>query len=140
MKYSSFQSKPELLISDTFLDRFTLPRIARLIAPKSFYEVHHQQQQSQSNSLLSKKKSNQYAPQLPSPQSTNSTGDDCSTNGELFLLYKHLKNYKIYHAVNAKNGTNRKKGIKIPQDFTGERPQLVSRNCVISQLQSISSI
>lgn len=48
--------------------------------------------------------------------------DNCgsSNNGELFLLYRHLKKYKVYHAINGKtSGTNRKKGIKIP-DFTGE--------------------
>jgi hypothetical protein len=50
--------------------------------------------------------------------------DNCGSsnnNGELFLLYRHLKKYKVYHAINGKtSGTNRKKGIKIPQDFTGE--------------------
>lgn len=45
---------------------------------------------------------------------------DNNNNGELFLLYRHLKKYKVYHAINAKSGTNRKKGIKIPQDFTGK--------------------
>ena len=50
--------------------------------------------------------------------------DNCGNNknnGELFLLYRYLKKYKIYHAINGKtSGTSRKKGIKIPQDFTGE--------------------
>lgn len=42
------------------------------------------------------------------------------TNGELFLLYRYLRNRKMYHGVNAKNGsTNRKKGVIIPQEFPG---------------------
>jgi hypothetical protein len=59
-------------------------------------------------------------------QAAAATGhdDNCGSsnnNGELFLLYRHLKKYKVYHAINGKtSGTNRKKGIKIPQDFTGE--------------------
>lgn len=43
-----------------------------------------------------------------------------AANGELFLLYRYLRNRKMYHAVNAKNGsTNRKKGVIIPQEFPG---------------------
>lgn len=43
------------------------------------------------------------------------------SQGELFLLYRHLKDHKMYHLYNTKNGgANRKKGLKIPQDYPGE--------------------
>lgn len=42
------------------------------------------------------------------------------SNGELFLLYRYLRNRKIYHGINAKNGANRKKGVMIPQEFSGK--------------------
>jgi hypothetical protein len=133
------QSKTDPMSADSFLDRYSLPRIARLIAPKS---LHDDQQQKQQNSILGKSKKlstvNHYLHQHPINSTstttavnnnnsisidTNNSDDikaDNSNNGELFLLYRHLKKYKVYHAVNAKSGTNRKKGIKIPQDFTGE--------------------
>lgn len=130
------QSNPEPMSAESFLDRYSLPRIARLIAPNSFYELQQQHKQGQSNSLINKAKkptSNAYLmhPSNSAHQATNSGSyhsTNCSddlkadniNNGELFLLYKHLKNYKVYHGVNAKSGTNRKKGIKIPQDFPGE--------------------
>lgn len=41
-------------------------------------------------------------------------------NGELYLLYRHLRNRKIYHGFNAKNGSSRKKGVMIPQEFSGK--------------------
>lgn len=125
--------------AESFLDRYSLPRIARLIAPKAFYDEQQQKQQNHSNSILGKSKKsssvNQYLHQpinsnqqqqqtaMATNNDTNCSDDikaDNNNNGELFLLYRHLKKYKVYHAVNAKSGTNRKKGIKIPQDFTGE--------------------
>lgn len=134
----------------SFLDRYSLPRIARLIAPKAFYD-QQQQKHSNSSSILGKSKKlstvNHYLHQHPitsnanqltaatnnsSGNDTNSSDDikaDNNNNGELFLLYRHLKKYKVYHAVNAKSGTNRKKGIKIPQDFTGE-----CQKCALSLL------
>jgi beta-mannanase len=124
------QSKTEPMSAESFLDRYSLPRIARLIAPK----VVHDDQQQQKQQAKSKKLStvNHYLHPINSSSTTaaavnsNDTSNcddikaDNSNNGELFLLYRHLKKYKVYHAVNAKSGTNRKKGIKIPQDFTGE--------------------
>lgn len=139
--------------AESFLDRYSLPRIARLIAPKAFYDDQQQKQQSQSNSMLGKSKKpssanhylHQQHPINSNQQPTAATNNDtnCSddikadnnNNGELFLLYRHLKKYKVYHAVNAKSGTNRKKGIKIPQDFTGECRR---RLCVIA-LQTMNA-
>lgn len=121
--------------AESFLDRYSLPRIARLIGPKALLD----DQQKQQNSILGKSKKlssvNHYLHPISATTATavinnnsisidtNNSDDikaDNSNNGELFLLYRHLKKYKVYHAVNAKSGTNRKKGIKIPQDFTGE--------------------
>lgn len=47
--------------------------------------------------------------------------------GELFLLFRQIKDRKVFHAVSAKgNGTSRKKGYIIPQEFQGK--------CEIKQL------
>lgn len=41
--------------------------------------------------------------------------------GELFLLYRLVRQRNIYHGHNAKSATtSRKKGVMIPQEFTGE--------------------
>lgn len=107
--------------AESFLDHYSLPRIARLMAQKS------------SSIDSSGKKA---VPSTTTVCDTTASSTNCSDElklssqllldsnnncGELFLLYRHLKNYKVYHAVNAKSSSNnRKKGIKIPQDFTGE--------------------
>lgn len=114
--------------AESFLDRYSLPRIARLIAPKVVHDDQQQQKQQGKSKKLSSV--NHLLHPINSSSTTaavNSDANNCddikadsSNNGELFLLYRHLKKYKVYHAVNAKSGTNRKKGIKIPQDFTGE--------------------
>lgn len=129
----------EPLPVELFLDRYALPRIARLIAP-SKASTNYDEKVNQSSSATGAKSSNkkstnhgQYQPAMPinvcsDTQTAATTGqdDNCggNNNGELFLLYRHLKKYKVYHAINGKtSGTNRKKGIKIPQDFTGELAQ-----------------
>lgn len=119
--------------AESFLDRYSLPRIARLIAPKTQHDDQQKQPQNSSKSKKSSTVNHCLHPITINPTTTtaavNSSNDtnnsddikaDNGNNGELFLLYRHLKKYKVYHAVNAKSGTNRKKGIKIPQDFTGE--------------------
>lgn len=138
--------------AEMFLDRYSLPRVARLIVPqtkgiydeklnqssnsmavKSKKSVNHgnssypinsnnqqqQQQQVNTNSHESGNGAN-YQQQHDDIKANATVIADNNNNGELFLLYRHLKKYKVYHAINAKSGTNRKKGIKIPQDFTGE--------------------
>lgn len=70
---------------------------------------------------------------MQSSSSTGSTQSAASTsspkndsielaqpNGELFLLYRHLRNRKIFHGYNAKQGTSCKKGYKIPQEYSGK--------------------
>lgn len=44
-------------------------------------------------------------------------------NGDLLLLYRHLKDHKVYHLMNAKP-SSRKRGIRIPQDFQGKFSKL----------------
>jgi hypothetical protein len=147
--------------AELFLERYSLPRIARLITLSKGItddsKVSHQSHHAMAAGNKSKKSaypinnnssssggggggsSNQ---QLPS--TTNSHDTTCDTaaaaslsttdannNGELFLLYRHLKKYRVYHAINAKSGTNRKKGIKIPQDFTGEYCHCTNRAVII---------
>ena len=121
------QSKTESLSAETFLDRYSLPRIARLIAPKAVHDDHQQKQPTKSKKLSAVNHylnpvnlSSTTTTTAVNNGDTNNSDDSKVDNGELFLLYRHLKKYKVYHAVNAKSGTNRKKGIKIPQDFTGE--------------------
>lgn len=46
--------------------------------------------------------------------------DAAQPNGELFLLFRYLRNRKIFHGVNAKNGATRKKSVLIPQEFSGK--------------------
>lgn len=125
----------EPMSAELFLERNSLPRIARLIAP-SKASTNYDEKVNQSSASVGAKSSNkkstnhgQYQPMMPinvCSDTTQATGHDDnniggSNNGELFLLYRHLKKYKVYHAINGKaSSTNRKKGIKIPQDFTGE--------------------
>lgn len=43
-----------------------------------------------------------------------------SQSGELFLLFRHIKNRKNYHGFNPKHAGSRKKGVKIPMEYTGK--------------------
>ena len=89
----------------------------------SSYPINSNQQQMNTNSHESGNGANyqqQHKEQHDDIKANATVIADNNNNGELFLLYRHLKKYKVYHAINAKSGTNRKKGIKIPQDFTGE--------------------
>jgi hypothetical protein len=117
--------------AESFLDRYSLPRIARLMAQNRVVvdDQHQHQYEHQQATRSGKKVStvNQFVQQQQQPSETISSDDTKSPDnnnieGELFLLYRHLKKYRVYHAVNAKSGSNnRKKGIKIPQDFTGKQ-------------------
>lgn len=90
---------------EVFLDKYSLPRVVRL----SYDE-------------------NMCTDTIASFSSTESTHNDAKNNGkhsnttmngEIFLLYRHLKDHKVYHVMNAKASSNRKRGIRIPQDFQG---------------------
>ncbi|XP_055540190.1 uncharacterized protein LOC129726936 [Wyeomyia smithii] len=107
----SNDSSNEPLFAEQFLEKFSLPRVVRVSYTSNGGSSSGDQTMTSSSSAEStstsegkrKKKSS-----FPSP-----------SNGELFLLYRFMRNYKIYHAFNSKTGTNRKKGYKIPQDYPG---------------------
>lgn len=52
-------------------------------------------------------------------------------NGELYLLYRNLRDRKIYHGFNTKSGPNRKKGVMIPEEYSGKFPQFLVSNLTI---------
>lgn len=113
-----------------------MPRIVRLINSSKCHLDHNHKESvlsSQSNSLLNlhREKQNTYVwPPTHAKafhhSSNNNLTDDFKVDGlegkqgELFLLYRHLKHYKIYHAEISRKSTNKTKGIRIPQDFSGE--------------------
>jgi ribosomal protein L9 len=107
--FTFVQSVSDPLPADLFLERFSLPRVVRLSYSTSNYSGHETLQSSSSNDsntiIENKTKLNS---SLHQP------------NGELFLLYRYLKDNKVYHAVNTKSVANRRKGLKIPQDFSGK--------------------
>lgn len=112
-----WQSRNEPMPAESFLDRYSLPRIARLIANNVDIIANN------SSGSGSKRVStvNQFVQQQQMVENDEKLQNNNNNNGELFLLYRHLKKCRVYHGVNAKSGSNsRKKGIKIPQEFTGE--------------------
>lgn len=118
--------------AESFLDRYSLPRIARLMAQKTSTTISDEETQQSTRGGKKMSTVNQFVQQQQQQVLETISHDDVNTkspattdnnnnSGELFLLYRHLKKCRVYHAVNAKSGSNsRKKGIKIPQDFTGE--------------------
>lgn len=89
-----------------FLDKYPLPRVVRL----SYDE-------------------NMCTDTIASFSSTESAEGKPAAikagNGEIFLLYRHLKDHKVYHVMNAKASSSRKRGVRIPQDFQGKCAQMV---------------
>lgn len=106
------QSNPELLPADLFLERFSLPRVVRI--SKKYSDETMQSSSSNGSSSASAVSSTSITNKKESMELTQ------PNNGELFLLYRYLRNRKIYHGINAKNGANRKKGVMIPQEFSGK--------------------
>lgn len=114
--------------AESFLDRYSLPRIARLMATQNRIVDDQQQQHHETRGGKKVSTVNQFVQQqqpsetISSDDANSKSVDNNNIEGELFLLYRHLKKYRLYHAMNAKSGSNnRKKGIKIPQDFTGKQ-------------------
>ncbi|XP_053695075.1 uncharacterized protein LOC128742672 [Sabethes cyaneus] len=107
----SNDSTNEPLFAEQFLEKFSLPRVVRLSYTSNDGSSSGDQTMTSSSSAEStstSERKKKKKPSFPSP-----------SNGELFLLYRFMRNYKIYHAFNSKAGTNRKKGYKIPQDYPG---------------------
>lgn len=111
----SSDSTSEPLFAEQFLEKFSLPRVVRLsytsdsAASSSGDQTMTSSSSAESTSTSERKKKKKSS-------GANSTAP---TNGELFLLYRFMRNYKIYHVFNSKTGSNRKKGYKIPQDYPG---------------------
>lgn len=87
-----------------FLERCPLPRVVRISSQFGDETIQSSSSNGSGSSSCAKKDS-----MLKTKQ-----------NGELCLLFRHLKNRKIYHGLSMKNGSARKKGIMIPQEFPGE--------------------
>lgn len=104
--------------ADVFLEKFSLPRVVRISMKKEF--SNETMQSSSSNGSSSTSAVSSAASSTGVINKTKDLTDTTQPNGELFLLYRHLRNRKIYHGINAKNGANRKKGVMIPQEFSGE--------------------
>lgn len=107
------QSHTELLPAELFLDRFSLPRVVRVTSTPIKFGGDETIQSSSSNGSSSGASTSLVSNKKDLQQSTKQ-------NGELFLLFRHLKNRKICHGLNMKNGTARKKGVMIPQEFQGK--------------------
>lgn len=109
----SSESTSEPLLAEQFLEKFSLPRVVRLSytsdgasGSSSGDQTMTSSSSAESTSTSERKKKKKSAISSPS-------------NGELFLLYRLMRSFKIYHVFNTKSGHNRKKGYKIPQDYPG---------------------
>lgn len=87
-----------------FLERIPLPRVVRISSQFGDETIQSSSSNGSSSSSGVKKDS-----LLKNKQ-----------NGELCMLFRHLKSRKIFHGVSMKNGSARKKGVLIPQEFPGE--------------------
>uniref|UniRef100_A0A1B0D5L5 CABIT domain-containing protein n=1 Tax=Phlebotomus papatasi TaxID=29031 RepID=A0A1B0D5L5_PHLPP len=112
-KFGSDSSKDVMPI-ERFLHRNFLPKVARLITSESnnentldIYEVKNSEQN------LSKLQSLQDLSRLDSI-----LNKPAHKTGELMLIYKQIRNRKLYHAISTKS-MDSKKGIKIPQEYPG---------------------
>lgn len=94
-----------------------MPRVVRVttVTPKFSVETIQSSSSNGSSSGGSTSVLNSNNKKDHQQLSTNS-----KQNGELFLLFRHLKSRRICHGLNTKNGATRKKGVMIPQEFQGE--------------------
>lgn len=142
-----FQSQTDPLSVDVFLDRYSLPRVVRISYKTKFSNETLQSSSSNGSSTSTQSSSgttgsssssgagvvgsnsnnnNSNSPNgNPNSQSNNnkcnnSSESDLQNSGELFLLYRLIRQRHIFHGHNAKTGVaNRKKGVMIPQEFPG---------------------
>lgn len=97
-----------------FLERITLPRVVQISMKKEFADGTMQSASSNGSCGASANTANSVT------NKSKEVADSAQPNGELFLLHRYLRNRKIFHGVNAKNGAARKKSVLIPQEFSGE--------------------
>ncbi|XP_034670239.1 uncharacterized protein LOC117902757 [Drosophila subobscura] len=138
----SSESQQEPLPADIFLERFSLPRVVRILhASKSSNETLQSSSSHGSSTAASSSSSTGPKPVSGGPTITNNTdtgtgthssssagsGNNNSNNrpcssghDELFLLYRLVRQRNIYHGHNAKTqASQRKKIVLIPQEFPG---------------------
>lgn len=100
---------------ERFLHRNFLPKVARLITSESNNE--------NTLDIYEIKNSEQNLPKLQSLQDLSRLDSilnkPAQKTGELMLIYKQIRNRKLYHAISTKS-MDSKKGIKIPQEYPGE--------------------
>lgn len=116
----SNDSTGEPLFAEHFLEKFSLPRVVRVsYTSDSGVGSSSSGDQTMTSSSSAESTSTSERKKKKKGQAGSTT---CSSpaNGELFLLYRYMRNYKVYHVFNSKSGSNRKKGYKIPQDYPGE--------------------
>ncbi|KFB46196.1 hypothetical protein ZHAS_00014199 [Anopheles sinensis] len=126
---SNDPSSNEPLLADQFLERFSLPRVIRLSYTSSAQTATLGDQTMTSSSSAESSSTAESRSPNGTGQALMHAGGKLSKSkkskgstaggGDLFLLYRYMRNYRSYHVFNTKAGTNRKKGYKIPQDFPG---------------------
>lgn len=117
-----FQSQTELLQAEVFLERFSLPRVVRVLtAPSKFSAETIQSSSSNGSSSAGSTSIIRSGASKKDTAEAAAAAGATKQNGELFLLFRHLKNRKICHGLNTKNGSTRKKGVMIPQEFQGKQ-------------------
>ncbi|XP_023163987.2 uncharacterized protein LOC111594769 isoform X2 [Drosophila hydei] len=130
-KCSSSSEDP--MPAEVFLERYSLPRVVRILySSKSSNETlqssssHGSSTAASSNSSTGVKQQSQLQLQSHSQQQVNEPGTNSTSSAgscpqpghdELFLLYRLVRQRIIYHGHNAK--TQRKKWVLIPQEFPG---------------------
>ncbi|GAB0096812.1 LOC108017129 [Sergentomyia squamirostris] len=113
-KFGSDSSRDAMPI-ERFLHRNFLPKVARLITRESCNE--------NSVDIFTLKSSQQNLPKLQSLQDLTHLDSILNApqpqkTGDLMLIYKQIRNRKLYHAISTKS-MDWKKGIKIPQEYPG---------------------
>ncbi|XP_017153304.1 uncharacterized protein LOC108162866 [Drosophila miranda] len=138
----SSESQQEPLPADIFLERYSLPRVVRILhTSKSSNETLQSSSSHGSSTAASSSSSTGPKPASGGPTTTNNTDTGTGTNSsssagsgnnnsnnrpcsnghdELFLLYRLVRQRNIYHGHNAKSqASQRKKTVLIPQEFPG---------------------
>ncbi|ALC39093.1 B4 [Drosophila busckii] len=131
-------SSEEPLPAEVFLERYLLPRVARILhsnISKSSNETLQSSSSHGSSTAASSSSSVGMKPEQTNDNTgTGTTGTSSSSGGsnahntthnsaghdELFLLYRMVRQRQIYHGYNAKSqASQRKKVVLIPQEFPG---------------------
>uniref|UniRef100_A0A6B2ED67 CABIT domain-containing protein n=1 Tax=Phlebotomus kandelakii TaxID=1109342 RepID=A0A6B2ED67_9DIPT len=112
-KFGSDSSR-DIMPIERFLHRNFLPKVARLITRESSNEC--------TLDIYDVKNSQHNLPKLQSLQDLSHLDSLLNIQpqkaGELMLIYKQIRNRKLYHAISTKS-MDWKKGIKIPQEYPG---------------------